>query len=89
MSAEYKDQDPLAIAKEAERDLNSQSAKRGHGASDSCNAPSRMSFSLQPECVSTNLHVLCSQRIRRRRIRNLEIPRQHRESRFRGLWRGG
>lgn len=35
MSAEYKDQDPLAIAKQAERDLNSHAAKHGHGGSDS------------------------------------------------------
>ncbi|MCJ1365598.1 hypothetical protein MMC16_004723 [Acarospora aff. strigata] len=35
MSAEYKDQDPLAIAKQAERDLNSQSARQGHATSDS------------------------------------------------------
>ncbi|KAI9881528.1 MAG: hypothetical protein M1830_000091 [Pleopsidium flavum] len=37
MSAEYANQDPLAIAKQAEQDLNSQSAKHGHGSSDSSN----------------------------------------------------
>jgi len=31
MSAEYKGQDPLDIAKAAERDLNSNQAKQGHG----------------------------------------------------------
>lgn len=30
MSAEYKGQDPLEIAKQAERDLNSHEAKQGH-----------------------------------------------------------
>lgn len=35
MSAEYADKDPLAIAKEAERDLNSPQAKQGHAGSDS------------------------------------------------------
>ncbi|KAK4988211.1 hypothetical protein LTR66_007383 [Elasticomyces elasticus] len=33
MSAEYKGQDPLEIAKQAERDLNSHTAKHGHDAS--------------------------------------------------------
>ncbi|KAK4922537.1 hypothetical protein LTR66_010295 [Elasticomyces elasticus] len=32
MSAEYKGQDPLEIAKQAERDLNSHTAKHGHDA---------------------------------------------------------
>ncbi|KAK5013850.1 hypothetical protein LTR16_004113, partial [Cryomyces antarcticus] len=32
MSAEYKGQDPLEIAKQAERDLNSHEAKHGHDA---------------------------------------------------------
>ncbi|EMC92473.1 hypothetical protein BAUCODRAFT_38543 [Baudoinia panamericana UAMH 10762] len=31
MSAEYEGKDPMEIAKQAERDLNSDSAKRGHG----------------------------------------------------------
>ncbi|CAI6342387.1 unnamed protein product [Periconia digitata] len=34
MSAEYKNQDPLDIAKQAERDLNSQAAKQGHQLAD-------------------------------------------------------
>lgn len=29
MSAEYKDQDPLVLAQQAERDLNSHAAKHG------------------------------------------------------------
>ncbi|ETI24930.1 hypothetical protein G647_04300 [Cladophialophora carrionii CBS 160.54] len=33
MSAEYKGQDPIDIAKAAERDLSSQQAKQGHGGS--------------------------------------------------------
>ena len=33
MSAEYDGQDPLALAKQAERDLNSHTAKQGHGGS--------------------------------------------------------
>ncbi|MCJ1471481.1 hypothetical protein MMC13_000120 [Lambiella insularis] len=37
MSAEYAGQDPLEIAKQAERDLNSHEAKHGHGASASVN----------------------------------------------------
>lgn len=57
MSQEYQGQHPLKIAKQAERDLNSQSAKGGHdasydttsasrGASDSSmSAPSYMSWS--------------------------------------------
>ena len=50
MSAEYKGQDPLEIAKQAEADLNSHAAKHGHdanissghgkGASDSSVSPS-------------------------------------------------
>lgn len=49
MSADYQGQDPMVIAKQAERDLNSQAAKQpdvnahAHAASDSskiCNAPS-------------------------------------------------
>ena len=32
MSAEYQDQDPIALAKQAERDLNSYEAKQGLGA---------------------------------------------------------
>lgn len=35
MSAEYAGQDPLEIAKQAERDLNSHEAKHGHGGSTS------------------------------------------------------
>ena len=35
MSAEYEGQDPLDIAKQAERDLNSHEAKHGHGGSQS------------------------------------------------------
>ena len=35
MSAEYEGQDPLDIAKQAERDLNSNEAKVGHGGSTS------------------------------------------------------
>ena len=35
MSAEYEGQDPLDIAKQAERDLNSHEAKFGHGNSTS------------------------------------------------------
>jgi len=35
MSAEYQDQDPLALANQAERDLNSHAAKHGHGGSGS------------------------------------------------------
>ena len=35
MSAEYEGKDPLEIAKEAERDLNSHEAKHGHGGSAS------------------------------------------------------
>ncbi|KAA6413792.1 MAG: Kynurenine formamidase [Lasallia pustulata] len=35
MSAEYEGQDPLAIAEQAERDLNSHAAKHGHSASNS------------------------------------------------------
>lgn len=31
MSKEYEGQDPIAIAKQAERDLNSEPAKGGHG----------------------------------------------------------
>ena len=34
MSAEYKDQDVRDIARAAERDLNSNSAKHGHTTSD-------------------------------------------------------
>ncbi|MCJ1400831.1 hypothetical protein MMC11_004039 [Xylographa trunciseda] len=37
MSAEYEGQDPLDIAKKAERDLNSHEAKHGHGGSQSVN----------------------------------------------------
>ncbi|KAL9119633.1 MAG: hypothetical protein Q9187_003812 [Circinaria calcarea] len=33
MSAEYDGQDPLALAEQAERDLNSHTAKHGHGGS--------------------------------------------------------
>ncbi|KAI8930821.1 hypothetical protein NX059_011844 [Plenodomus lindquistii] len=35
MSAEYKNTDPIKIAEQAEKDLNSTSAKQGHGGSDS------------------------------------------------------
>lgn len=35
MSAEYEGQDPLAIAQQAERDLNSHQAKHGASTSDS------------------------------------------------------
>lgn len=35
MSAEYKNQDPLDLAKQAERELNSKAAKQGHELSDS------------------------------------------------------
>jgi len=35
MSKEYEGQDPIAIAQQAERDLNSQSAKGGHGLENS------------------------------------------------------
>ena len=35
MSAEYEGKDPLEIAKEAEKDLNSYEAKTGHGGSTS------------------------------------------------------
>ncbi|KAI9824634.1 MAG: hypothetical protein M1819_000835, partial [Sarea resinae] len=35
MSAEYEGQDPLKIAQQAEKDLNSQAAKQGHGLSSS------------------------------------------------------
>ena len=38
MSAEYKDQDVRIIAQQAERDLNSHSAKHGHSVSDTGNA---------------------------------------------------
>jgi len=37
MSAEYKGQDPLDIAKQAEQDLNSHTAKHGHDANLSSN----------------------------------------------------
>ncbi|TVY34083.1 hypothetical protein LOCC1_G007864 [Lachnellula occidentalis] len=33
----YSDKDPLAAAKQAERELNSHQAKQGHGGSDSAN----------------------------------------------------
>ena len=39
MSAEYKGQDPIAIAEQAERDLNSHAAKHGHGGSQSGTKP--------------------------------------------------
>jgi hypothetical protein len=35
MSAEYKGQDPIKLATQAEQDLNSHSAKVGHSGSDS------------------------------------------------------
>lgn len=35
MSAEYEGKDPLALAQQAERDLNSHGAKQGYNASDS------------------------------------------------------
>jgi len=35
MSAEYKGQDPIKLAQQAEKDLNSSAAKTGHGGSDS------------------------------------------------------
>lgn len=35
MSAEYKNQDPIKIAEQAERDLNSTGAKQGFASSDS------------------------------------------------------
>lgn len=46
MSAEYKDQDIRSIAQAAERDLNSHSAKHGHGVSDTGN-PSLLRTSTQ------------------------------------------
>ena len=39
MSAEYKGQNPLDLAKQAERDLNSNAAKQGQNVSDSGTIP--------------------------------------------------
>ena len=48
MSAEYEGQDPLEIAKQAERDLNSHEAKQGHGGSDSSKPSSSNSTPFGP-----------------------------------------
>lgn len=37
MAEQYKDQDPLALAQQAERDLNSRQAKTGYTVSDTAN----------------------------------------------------
>lgn len=53
MSAEYKGQDPLDIVKQAERDLNSPSAKQGRrGGSDSSKFPSPSTANLLQSCCS-------------------------------------
>ena len=49
MSAEYEGQDPLAIAEQAERDLNSHAAKHGHGGSQS---GTNISSPIRPYCLS-------------------------------------
>jgi hypothetical protein len=44
MSAEYKNQDLNKIAQDAERDLNTDAAKKGHGGSDSSMFSQFLSF---------------------------------------------
>lgn len=75
MSAEYEGKDPLALAQEAERDLNSRGAKQGHNSSDS--GPS----SPRPP-PNFPLLTLPSNRIRRRSIRNRQISRQRSQGRL-------
>lgn len=45
MSAAYEGQDPIAIAKQAERDLNSQGAKQQHRVDDTARGPAGASDS--------------------------------------------
>ena len=79
MSKDYEGQDPLAFARQAERDLNSHQAKHGVSAGDSSN-PSRLLPQIPPK-------YLTSHRLRRRHQRNRPLPRQHHQSRLRGLRR--
>ncbi len=72
MSAEYEGKDPLALAQEAERDLNSRGAKQGYNSSDS-GSSSPPNFPLL---------TLPSNRIRRRSIRNRQISRQRSQGRL-------
>ena len=44
MSQEYEGQDPLVIAQQAERDLNSNALKQGYGGSDSSTPCIQRSF---------------------------------------------
>ena len=39
MSKQYEGQDPMALARQAERDLNSHQAKHGTSTADSCKLP--------------------------------------------------
>jgi hypothetical protein len=45
MSSAYEGQDPIAIAKQAEADLNSQGAKHGHRVDDTSRGPAGASDS--------------------------------------------
>ncbi len=81
MSAEYEGKDPLALAEQAERDLNSHGAKHGYNSSDS--GPSKP----PPPSKLLSANPTPSTRIRRRPIRNRQIPRQRSQSRLRCLRR--
>ena len=79
MSNLYEGQDPIAIAKQAERDLNSHQAKHGVSTADSSKTP-RLRY---PTAQLT----LTSHRVRRRHKRHRKVPRQHHQSRLRRLRR--
>ena len=87
MSAEYENQDPIKLAQQAERDLNSAALKQGKSAGDSSTLryhPLRHKI----DRVSSMLTPLSpSPRIRRRRSRSLPLPRRRRDLRLRCLGR--
>lgn len=79
MSKEYEGQDPMAIARQAERDLNSHQAKHGVSTSDS----SKTSL---PHLIARLTPP--SHGVRRRHKRHRQVPRQHHQSRLRRIGRG-
>lgn len=80
MSKEYEGQDPMAIARQAERELNSHQAKHGVSTADS-------GKHLPPSPQLTTQLIPPSHRIRRRHQRHQQVPGQHHQSRLRRIRR--